>query len=101
MNYAIIGAGKVGQALARAFACKEIEVALASRQPPEAIALGELGNHWRGLCISRTAFQTYAEVVAIEAAFWSLYGSILSVGAVVEKLSVRYDVADLVGLPVT
>ncbi|MEH2411946.1 NADPH-dependent F420 reductase [Nostoc sp.] len=38
MSYAIIGAGKVGQALARAFARKEIEVALASRQPPEALA---------------------------------------------------------------
>ena len=38
MSYAIIGAGKVGQALARAFARKEIEVALASRRPPEALA---------------------------------------------------------------
>jgi predicted dinucleotide-binding enzyme len=38
MNYAIIGAGKVGQALARAFARKEIEVAIASKRPPEALA---------------------------------------------------------------
>ena len=39
MSYAIIGAGNVGQALARAFARMEIEVALASRRPPEALAL--------------------------------------------------------------
>ena len=38
MSYAIIGFGKVGQALARAFARKGIEVAVASRQPPEALA---------------------------------------------------------------
>jgi predicted dinucleotide-binding enzyme len=30
--------GKVGQALARAFARKNIEVSVASRRPPEAIA---------------------------------------------------------------
>jgi predicted dinucleotide-binding enzyme len=38
MSYAIIGFGKVGEALARAFARKEIEVAIASRRPPEAHA---------------------------------------------------------------
>ena len=38
MSYAIIGAGKVGQALAKAFARKEIEVAMASRRTPEALA---------------------------------------------------------------
>lgn len=38
MSYAIIGAGKVGQALARAFARKGIEVALASRRSPEDLA---------------------------------------------------------------
>jgi predicted dinucleotide-binding enzyme len=37
MSYAIIGSGKVGQALATAFARKEIEVAIASRRPPEAL----------------------------------------------------------------
>ena len=39
MSYAIIGFGKVGQALARAFARKEIEVAVAGRRPPEGLAL--------------------------------------------------------------
>jgi hypothetical protein len=38
MSYAILGAGKVGQAHATAFARKEIEVTTASRRPVEALA---------------------------------------------------------------
>src|SRR6202142_1317721 len=38
MSYAIIGFGKIGQALAHAFARKNIEVTVASRRPPEALA---------------------------------------------------------------
>jgi len=38
MSYAIVGFGSVGQALAHAFARKEIEVAVASRRPAEALA---------------------------------------------------------------
>lgn len=38
MSYAIIGFGKIGQALARAFARNNIEVAVASRRPPEVLA---------------------------------------------------------------
>ena len=38
MNYAIIGSGKAGQALAKAFARDEIEVAIASRRPPQGLA---------------------------------------------------------------
>lgn len=38
MNYAIVGFGAIGQALARMFARKGIEVAVASRHPPEALA---------------------------------------------------------------
>jgi predicted dinucleotide-binding enzyme len=38
MSYAIIGFGSVGQALARAFARKNIDVTVASRRPPEALA---------------------------------------------------------------
>jgi predicted dinucleotide-binding enzyme len=38
MSYAIIGFGAVGQALARAFARKNIDVTVASRRPPEAFA---------------------------------------------------------------
>ena len=38
MSYAIVGFGAVGQALARAFARKNIEVAIATRRPPGALA---------------------------------------------------------------
>lgn len=38
MSYAIIGFGKIGQALAHAFARRDIKVAVASRHPPEALA---------------------------------------------------------------
>jgi predicted dinucleotide-binding enzyme len=38
MSYAIVGFGKIGQALAHAFARKNIEVAVTSRRPPEALA---------------------------------------------------------------
>jgi len=38
MSYAIVGFGKIGQALARAFARKNIKVTVASRRPPEALA---------------------------------------------------------------
>ena len=38
MSYAIIGFGKIGQAMARASARKNIDVTVASRRPPEALA---------------------------------------------------------------
>ncbi|WP_345149532.1 NAD(P)-binding domain-containing protein, partial [Gluconacetobacter asukensis] len=38
MRYAIVGFGKIGQALAHAFARKNIDVTVASRRPPEALA---------------------------------------------------------------
>ena len=38
MSYAIVGFGKIGQALAHAFARKNIAVAVASRRSPEALA---------------------------------------------------------------
>ena len=38
MSYAIVGFGKIGQALANAFARKIIDVTVASRRPPEALA---------------------------------------------------------------
>jgi len=37
MSYAIVGFGPVGQALARAFEGKEIEISVASRRPAEAL----------------------------------------------------------------
>src|ERR1700677_963063 len=38
MSYAIVGFGKIGQALAHAFARKDIEVTVASRRQPEELA---------------------------------------------------------------
>src|ERR1039457_187525 len=38
MSYAIVGFGKIGQALAHAFARKNIKVTVASRRPPEELA---------------------------------------------------------------
>jgi predicted dinucleotide-binding enzyme len=38
MSYAIVGFGKIGQALAHAFARKNIDVTVASRRPPEVLA---------------------------------------------------------------
>jgi predicted dinucleotide-binding enzyme len=38
MSYAIVGFGKIGQALAHAFARKNIDVTVATRRPPEALA---------------------------------------------------------------
>jgi predicted dinucleotide-binding enzyme len=38
MSYAIVGFGEIGQALAHAFARKNINVTVASRRPPEALA---------------------------------------------------------------
>jgi 8-hydroxy-5-deazaflavin:NADPH oxidoreductase len=38
MGYSIIGFGKIGQALAQAFARKGIDVTVASRRPPDALA---------------------------------------------------------------
>src|SRR5579859_7236445 len=38
MSYTIIGFGKIGQALAHAFARRNINVTVASRRPPEALA---------------------------------------------------------------
>ena len=38
MSYAIVGFGKIGQALAHAFARKSINVTVASRRSPEALA---------------------------------------------------------------
>jgi len=44
MSYAIIGTGKAGQALAKAFARKGVEVAMASKRSAEALAPGRKGD---------------------------------------------------------
>ena len=48
MSYAIAGFGKIGLALARAFARKNIEVTVASRRPPEAFGSSSAGDWTHG-----------------------------------------------------
>jgi hypothetical protein len=47
MSYAIVGFGKIGQALAHAFARKNIGVTVTSRRPPEATAGSSDWTHGR------------------------------------------------------
>ena len=70
MNYAIIGAGAVGEALARAFARKDIEVAMASRRGPEALAPVTKAI---GPTIVPTSLEDAleAEIVILAVPFWS------------------------------
>ncbi len=44
MSYAIVGFGNIGQALAHAFARKNIEVTVASHRPPEAFRICSRGS---------------------------------------------------------
>ncbi|WP_348644613.1 NAD(P)-binding domain-containing protein [Rhizobium leguminosarum] len=44
MSYAIIGFGAIGQALAQAFARKNIQVSVAARRPPEATRATTAGS---------------------------------------------------------
>jgi 8-hydroxy-5-deazaflavin:NADPH oxidoreductase len=69
MNYAIIGFGAVGQALARAFARKGIEVAVASTRPPEALTpvAREIG---RTIIPKSLQDALEAEIVILAVPFW-------------------------------
>jgi 8-hydroxy-5-deazaflavin:NADPH oxidoreductase len=69
MSYAIIGFGAEGQALARTFARKNIEVAVASRRPPEALAPQARAI---GPAVVPKALQdaVKAEVIILAVPFW-------------------------------
>ena len=79
MSYAILGAGKVGKALATAFARRGIEVAIASRRPvevlgPVAKAIGPtvvpkgLGDAVKAeIVFLAVPFETYKEVRSLKA----------------------------------
>ena len=70
MKYAIIGAGAVGEALARAFARKQIEVVLAGRRPPESLA--PLARAIGPMIIPKTVEDALeAEIVFLAVPFWS------------------------------
>jgi predicted dinucleotide-binding enzyme len=53
MKYAIIGSGKIGTALARAFSRNNIEVAIANSRGPETLAslTKDLGSSVHAQCI--------------------------------------------------
>ena len=69
MSYAIIGFGAVGQALARMFARKGIEVAVASRRQPE--ALEPQANAIGPATVSKTLKDALeADIVMLAVPYW-------------------------------
>lgn len=70
MRYAIIGAGQIGQALAHAFARKNIDVAMANTRPPEAIA--PLAKAIGPTIVPRSLEDALeADIVFLAVPFWS------------------------------
>ena len=70
MSYAIIGFGSVGKAIARMFARKEIEVAIAGRRPPEALA--PLAKAIGPTIIPKSLQDALeAEIVVLAVPFWA------------------------------
>lgn len=69
MSYAIVGFGAVGQALAHAFARKNIMVTVASRRPPEALAPQARAI---GLTVVATTLQdaVKADTLILTVPFW-------------------------------
>jgi 8-hydroxy-5-deazaflavin:NADPH oxidoreductase len=70
MSYSIIGFGAVGQALARAFARKNLDVAVASSRPPEAIE--KQARSIGSTVIAKSLKDALsADVVLLAVPFWS------------------------------
>ena len=104
MSYAIIGFGPVGQALAAAFARKEIEVTVASRRPPEALLPQARAIGPR--VIPRTLAEALkADIVILAVPFWQHKEIAKAVanwqGKIVIDVTNAFDVAleELDGLP--
>jgi predicted dinucleotide-binding enzyme len=103
MSYAIIGFGKVGQALARAFARNNIEVAVASRRCP-----GELAPQAQAIG-PRVVPKTLQEAVKADVIFLAvLFGGHREVGkalpnwrgkTIIDAMNSNDPVEDLDGLP--
>jgi 8-hydroxy-5-deazaflavin:NADPH oxidoreductase len=70
MSFAIIGAGRIGQALAKAFARKDIAVSLASRTPPAQLAelARSLGRHVTPRSLSDAVA---ADTILLAVPFWA------------------------------
>jgi predicted dinucleotide-binding enzyme len=96
MNYSIIGFGAVGQALARAFARKNIEVAVSSRRPPEALVPQAQAI---GPTVIPKALQDAlkAEIVILAVPFWEHRAVAKAVASWQGKIVV--DVTNAFGVP--
>lgn len=103
MSYAIIGFGAVGQALARAFARQHIEVAVASRRPPGALAAQAraIGS----TVVPKTLREAIeADVIILAVPFWEhrAVGKTLANWqgkTIVDATNALVPVEDLSGLP--
>ena len=96
MRYAIIGAGQIGQALAHAFARKNIDVAVASTRPPEAIA--PLAKSIGPTIAPRSLKDALeADIVFLAVPFWSHRDVAKAAGSWSGKIVV--DVTNAYGVP--
>ena len=104
MSYAIIGFGAVGQALARAFARKNIEVAVASRRPAEALAAQ--AQAIGPTVVPKTLQEAIkADVIILAVPFWEHLEVAKNLGSwrgktIIDAMNTFADpAADLSGLP--
>ena len=103
MSYAIVGFGPVGQALARAFARKTIEVAVASRRPPQALApqAQAIGS----TVVPKTLREAIkADMIILAVPFWEHREVAKTLASwqgktIIDAMNVLVPVEDLSGLP--
>jgi predicted dinucleotide-binding enzyme len=103
MSYAIIGFGAVGQALARAFARNNIEVAVASRRSPEALA--SQAQAIGPTVVPKTLQEAIkADVIILAVLFWGHREVAKSLASwegktIIDAMNTNDPVEDLDGLP--
>ncbi|MGH8227330.1 MAG: NADPH-dependent F420 reductase [Steroidobacteraceae bacterium] len=103
MSYAIIGFGAVGQALARAFARNHIEVAVASRRPPQALA--PQAQAIGPTVVPKTLQEAIkADVIILAVLFWEHREVAKSLASwqgktIIDAMNTNDPVEDLSGLP--
>jgi 8-hydroxy-5-deazaflavin:NADPH oxidoreductase len=103
MSHAIVGFGPVGQALARAFARKNIEVAVASRRPPQALApqAQAIGS----TVVPKTLREAIkADTIILAVPFWEHREVAKTLASwqgktIIDAMNVLVPVEDLSGLP--
>jgi len=103
MSYAIIGFGKIGQALAKAFARSGIEVSVATTRDPEtfASAAAAIGPK---IIPKKLAEAVKADTIILAVPFWE-HGEVAKTLAswqgktIIDAMNVLVPVEDLSGLP--